>query len=110
AAGIEEHPWPAEQLPAGVAVSQYDAIGSPDHPRVIEFARRWELDDEAVARLTATFTAVTDGRRKLVRRNHDELLRYDLERDPEERWPLDAEGAGAGFDDLLAALRHPALG
>jgi arylsulfatase A-like enzyme len=110
AAGIEEHPWPAEQLPAGVAVSQYDAIGSPDHPRVIEFARRWELDHEAVARLTASFTAVTDGRRKLVRRNEDELLLYDLERDPGERSPLDAERVGNGFDDLLAALQHPALG
>ncbi len=110
AAGIDEHPWPSEELPAGVAISQYDSIGSPDHPRVIEFARRWDLDDEAVGRLTASYTAVTDGRRKLVRRNEDELRLYDLERDPDERAPLDPQGVGGGFDDLVAALEHPALG
>jgi arylsulfatase A-like enzyme len=109
AAGIEGHPWPAEQLPPGLAVSQYDAIGPPDHPRVIEFARRWGLDDEAVGRMTASFTAVTDGRRKLVRRNDDELLLYDLERDPEERSPLDLELVRDDFADLLAALEHPAV-
>ncbi len=109
AAGIERHPWPTDELPVGLAVSQYDALGPPDHPRVIEFARRWDLDDEAVGRLTASFTAVTDGHRKLVRRNEDELLLYDLERDPGERAPLDPSGVNGSFDDLVAALDHPAL-
>jgi arylsulfatase A-like enzyme len=110
AAGIEDHPWPVDELPAGVAVSQYDAIGEPDHPRVIEFARRWDLDDEAVGRLTASFTAVTDGRRKLVRRNQDELRLYDLERDPDELAPLDQALTGKEFGALAATLEHPALG
>jgi arylsulfatase A-like enzyme len=109
AAGIEEHPWPSEELPAGLAVSQYDALGSPDHPRVVEFARRWGLDDEAVGRLTTSFTAITDGRRKLVRRNEAELLLYDLERDPGERAPLDPRRVDGSFDDLASALEHPAL-
>ena len=75
AAGIERHPWPADELPAGLAVSQFDSIGPPDHPRVIEFAHRWGLDREAVGRMTASYTAVTDGRQKLVQRNLEEPLR-----------------------------------
>jgi arylsulfatase A-like enzyme len=109
AAGIDRHPWPADELPAGLAVSQYDAMGPPDDPRVIAFAQRWGLDDDAVARLTASFTAVTDGRRKLVRRNREEPLLYDLERDPDERSPLAARQTDGRFADLLAALEHPAV-
>jgi arylsulfatase A-like enzyme len=109
AAGIERHPWPADELCAGLAVSQFDSIGPPDHPRVIEFAQRWGLDGEAVGRMTASYTAVTDGRRKLVRRDLEEPLLYDLEHDPEECSPLDSRQADGRFAELRAALEHPSI-
>jgi arylsulfatase A-like enzyme len=109
AAALDDHPWQEDELPSGLAVSQYDALGPPDHPRVRSFAERWGLDDAAVGRLTADFTSVTDGKRKLVVRNHDEPLLYDLERDPAEGEPLDPHLAGDSFADLRAALEHPAL-
>jgi arylsulfatase A-like enzyme len=109
AAGIEAHPWTEAELPDGVAVSQYDPMGPADHPRVLAFAERWGLDEEAVGRLTAGFTAVTDGRRKVVRRNHDDLLLYDLQDDPGERAPLDPAQANGAFEGLRGALEHPAL-
>jgi arylsulfatase A-like enzyme len=109
AAGIEDHPWAAAELPDGVAVSQFDRMGPSDHPRVRDFAKRWGLDDEAVGRLTASFTSVTDGRRKLVMRNEDELLLYDLERDPAELAPLDPVHADDSFADLRAVLEHPSV-
>jgi arylsulfatase A-like enzyme len=109
AAQIEDHPWESTELPPGVAVSQYDAMGPPDHPRVVSFAERWGLDEQAVGRLTASFTSVTDGRRKLVRRNRDELLLYDLRSDPGETSPLDPAGNNGSFAALRAALEHPAV-
>ena len=109
AAGLVDHPWLAHELPAGVAVSQYEALGRPDHPRVLSFATRWGLDEEAIGRLTASFTAVTDGRHKLVRRNDDELLLYDLELDPGEHEPLDPRLVEGSFSDLYAALGHSAV-
>jgi arylsulfatase A-like enzyme len=109
AAEIEEHPWHDRELPGGVAIAQYDPIGPADHPRVRSFAERWDLDEDAVARLTASFTSVTDGRRKLVVRNDDRPLLYDLERDPGEREPVDPCRASGSFDDLSAALEHPSL-
>ena len=92
AAELELHPWRERDLPEGVAVAQYDPIGTPEHPRLREFARRWKLDDAAVQRLTADYTSVTDGRHKLVVRSGTEL-RYDLSSDPDERAPLDSREA-----------------
>ena len=48
AAGLDEHPWRAAQLPEGVAVAQYDPIGAAGDPRMREFAERWKLDDAVV--------------------------------------------------------------
>jgi len=109
AAGLDSHPWEKSEPPDGVAVAEYDAMGSADHPRVRSFAERWDLDEDAVGRLTASFTAVTDGRRKLLRRNDDELFLYDLERDPGETAPLDLGALEKDFADLLAILERPAV-
>jgi arylsulfatase A-like enzyme len=109
AAGIDEPPWETGELPEGVAVAQYDGMGTPDHPKVLSFAERWGLDAQGVGRLTASFTAITDGRRKLVLRNSDELMLYDLDADPGETQPLDPEAADDAFARLRAVLEHPAL-
>ena len=73
AAGLEHHPWLERELPEGVAVAQYDPISRPDHPLLREFVRRWQLDEDAVTRLTAGYTAATDGRHKLVVRDGAEF-------------------------------------
>lgn len=108
AAQLEKHPWRERELPDGVAVAQYDPIGRADHPRVQSFADRWQLGEEAIGRLTASFTSVTDGRHKLVMRNEDELL-YDLKSDPGESTPLDPLRGSDSFAHLRAALQHPSV-
>jgi arylsulfatase A-like enzyme len=102
AAGLERHPWLERELPEGVAVAQYDPISRPEDPRLREFARRWQLDEDAVTRLTAGYSAATDGLYKLVVRDGAELV-YDLSSDPDERTPLDPAVTGFGGD--VAALR-----
>jgi arylsulfatase A-like enzyme len=104
AAGIERHPWSGDELPDGVAVAQYDPIGAPDNPRIGAFAEQWGVDEEGVDRLTATFTAVTDGRLKLVERNGSRAV-YDLGGDPDQ--PDSAAERSAGAAALRAALGHP---
>jgi arylsulfatase A-like enzyme len=104
AAGIERHPWPGDELPEGVAVAQYDPIGAPDDPRIGAFAEQWGVNEEGVDRLTATFTAVTDGRLKLVERNGSRAV-YDLGGDPDQP-DRDAERS-AGAAALRSALGHP---
>jgi arylsulfatase A-like enzyme len=108
AAGLPAHPWREAPLPEGVAVAQYDPMAPPSDARVREFAERWRLDDDAVRRLTASFTSATDGGLKLVLRDGDEL-RYDLRADPGERSPLDASAANGRFERLRAALEHPSV-
>jgi arylsulfatase A-like enzyme len=103
AAGVPDHPIVHRELPDGIAIAQYDAIGPPEHPRFAEFAKRFDLDPRAVARLSTSIACATDGARKLV--VHDDgsnvtERRYDLVADPGETAPLD----GGGFDDLRAAL------
>lgn len=101
AAGLREHPWEHSELPAGVALAEWDRIAAPEDPRIRDFARTWSIDEEGVARLTAAFTAATDGARKLVIGDRGEQ-RYDLIGDPGERRPLPTDASG--FDGLRAAL------
>ncbi len=106
AAGIERHPWSAPELPPGVAVAQYDPLGPRDHPRIVEFARKWDIDERGIDDLCARFTCATDGELKLVQRDEREFL-YDLRADPAERSPLSAVAGGATAaraDALRAAL------
>lgn len=100
AAELERHPWDETDLHDGIAVAQYDSIGSAEDPRIREFSQRWRLDDRATERLTAEFTCATDGSRKLVKSRDAEWL-YDLERDPDETTPLDSRSVNGEF----AALR-----
>jgi arylsulfatase A-like enzyme len=106
ACGLEEHPWRADQPPVGIAVAQYDPMGSADDPRVQGFTERWKLSEEAVRRLIPTLTAATDGQRKLIIRDGAETL-YDLERDPDEQSPITRD-PGDG-DEAIAALRSAAV-
>jgi arylsulfatase A-like enzyme len=104
ACGLEEHPWRADQPPVGIAVAQYDPMGSADDPRVLGFTERWRLSEEAVRRLIPTLTAATDGRYKLVIRDGAEVL-YDLEHDPDEQSPIERDPG----DEAIVALRSAAL-
>jgi arylsulfatase A-like enzyme len=103
AAGVPDVSPLASDMPEGIAIAQYDAIGPPDHPRILDFARRFELDDRAVARLTTNLTCATDGARKLIVREGVGESLYDLPADPDERAPLAGDPDGA-FDELRAAL------
>jgi arylsulfatase A-like enzyme len=109
AAGIAEHPWRPDSLPAGAAVAQFDPPVARDDPRLADFLRRWDLDAEAGDRLTQPLTAVTDGSHKLVVRGETEE-HYDLEADPLE---LEPRAAGAVATDAGAHLRrvldHPSV-
>ncbi len=107
AAGIEAHPWSTLPLPPGIAVAQYDPLGPRDHPRIQEFARKWDIDERGIDDLCARFTCATDGELKLVLRDQRELL-YDLRTDPSERSPLDAAAVGARADSLRSAVANAA--
>lgn len=108
AVGLDDHPWNRSQLPQGVVVAQYDPMAPATDRRLREFAQRWELDDDAIGRLAARFTCVTDGARKLVLRNDAELL-YDLRSDPDETSPLNPGTVNGAFAPLRAALEHPSV-
>jgi arylsulfatase A-like enzyme len=104
ACGLQEHPWSADEPAVGLAVAQYDPMGSADDQRVRAFTERWQLAEEEVGRLTPTITAATDGRHKLVIRDGARRL-YDLERDPGEHAPLELDPADETVRMLLCAAR-----
>jgi arylsulfatase A-like enzyme len=99
AAGLEQHPFAP---PNGIAVARSQAICPPDDPRAVEFARKWNLNAAALARLTTTWTAATDGALKLLSGDDDTEALYDLRTDPDERAPQPATGPDA--DRLRAAI------
>jgi arylsulfatase A-like enzyme len=103
AAGVRDHPITRRDLPDRIAVAQYDAIGPAEHPRLIEFARRFGLERDAILRLATSITCATDGSRKLVVFDDGSSVtekRYDLDADPGESAPL----KDGSFDDLRAVL------
>jgi arylsulfatase A-like enzyme len=112
-AGVEGHPWNGD-LPDDIALSQLDPPVLASDPRASEVARDWQLDDAAFERLTTPFVSATDGRRKLIRRNGQDLL-HDLEADPLELEPRDllrdppAISEADAIDRLRQALDHPAM-
>ena len=113
-AGLDQHPWSADDLPsADVAVAQLNPPVARDHPQAEALRSDWELDAEAMDRLTGSFTAATDGRFKLVRGAGRELL-YDLEADPLELSPTPAGSADLraaavkAVPGLRDAIEHPA--
>jgi len=111
-AGIESHPWPADNLPEGAAVAQLDPPVEAGDPRAAAAAAEWDLDADAIARLTEPQTCATEGRWKLLRRSGEEVL-FDLARDPLELSPrpvAEADGGteAAPIELLREALEHPA--
>jgi arylsulfatase A-like enzyme len=112
AAGLDDHPWPADELPPGVAVSQCDPAVLAGDPRVREAGERWGASEDAMSRLTTPLSAATDGRLKLLRRGSEELL-FDLEADPQEQRPQPPGGEIArsrpdAVEALRRGLEHPA--
>lgn len=108
AAGVENSPYTSEDLPSGVAVSQYDPLAPLGHPKMRDFASRYGLTDDDLEPITAQMTAATDGPHKLVVRDGVESV-YDLVADPGERAPLHGDELAAPLARLRAALDHPAL-
>jgi arylsulfatase A-like enzyme len=106
ATGIAEAPYQPDELPAGVAVGQYDPMAPIESPKISEFAEQHGLSDDELGPICASFTSVTDGRFKLLLRDGKEQF-YDLQDDPGEERPLGATAAEAYR--LREALGHPAL-
>jgi arylsulfatase A-like enzyme len=105
AVGLEDHPWRSLELPDGVVVAQFDPLAASSHPRIRDWAARWQLDDDAVRQVTAAHTCATDGKRKLVARDGVEVL-YDLQADPTETTPLDPADANGELAALRAGLER----
>jgi arylsulfatase A-like enzyme len=114
AAAVElgDHPWSAG-LPTALPVAQWDPFALGDD-RLAELVDEWQLDEDAVHRLSSPLTAAVSGQFKLVRGADpaDEAL-YDLDADPLELAPLREEGAmaaraGGRLEALRAAVNHPA--
>jgi arylsulfatase A-like enzyme len=109
AAGITDAPYLADELPAGIAVSQYDPMGTLEHEKMQEFMRDHHLTEAEVEPMTAFLSSASDGRHKLVVRNDEEFV-HDLAADPEERVKLAVDPSDPQVAALRAALRHPATG
>jgi arylsulfatase A-like enzyme len=108
AAEIEGHPWRTRELPEGVAIAQYDPMGTKDDVRIRAFAEKWSLGEQNIDRLCAQFTCAVDGANKLVVRDEAQLA-YDLSVDPEEEQPFDAAPVNGELGVLRTALEHPAV-
>lgn len=111
AAGIDDGPWPAE-LPGGLPVAQWDPF-QLDQKRREQLTQDWNLDEQAITRLTSPLTCAVSGRLKLVRgaRVDDESL-FDLDADPLELEPIRgeqaiADRAGSALEPLRQAINHP---
>jgi arylsulfatase A-like enzyme len=112
-AGIADHPWPEDQLPAGVGVAQLDPVLAHDDPVARETVLdRWGLGEEALTRFTTPLTCAIAGRRKLLRRGDEELW-IDLDADPLELDPKPLSSVAPAEADSVARLRsalaHPAV-
>lgn len=105
ATALTEHPWTEDAQANGAAVSQYSPVAERGDPRVERAIADWDLDDDAIRRMTQPATSVTEGRWKVVRHG-DQVRVFDLESDPME---LAAIAGEDGFDPdarrVIAGLR-----
>lgn len=104
-AGLADHPWQSTDAVAGdaVALAQFDPPAARDHPRAIETAERWELDEEGITRLTSALDCATASGVKVVRRDDGEQV-FDLGRDPLEADPVGSRADPATVARLTSAL------
>jgi hypothetical protein len=94
AAGLADHPWQSDDLPAGIAVAQSDAPQLRTDATFVTAARDIGIDAFGIWRATTPSTCATDGRLKLVREGDDDWL-YDLAADPLEVAPVWVDGRTA---------------
>jgi arylsulfatase A-like enzyme len=109
AAGIEDHPWGDDELPAGAAIAQCDPMAPATDARMRNFAKTYHVSDSGLSPLVSTFSAATDGHHKLLVRDGVESL-VDLDADPGELRPREPDVSDAAVAALRDALAHPASG
>lgn len=69
-AGVDDHPFRDDGIPAGVALAQLDAPGDGHHERCLAGVASWGLPDggaAAAALMGRSLSCATDGRLKLLR-------------------------------------------
>jgi arylsulfatase A-like enzyme len=103
--GIDDHPFGAPSNGA-VSIAEMDGLSGRDDPRVETAREMWDLDDEAITRMSSSYTCAADGELKLLRRDDGVETIFDVSADPLELRPVDAPG-GAGDGGLT--LRVNAL-
>ena len=103
AANLNEHPWHTEAVPPGIGIAQYTPSARRGDPKVEAGIVEWNLDDEAIRRLTQSGTSATDLRWKVVR--HGDVYRtFDLVDDPMETHPI--VDTGTLPEDAQLALKR----
>lgn len=108
AVGLDDHPWRADDLPAGAAVAELDPPVDEEDPRAHEAIRQWGVGAEALRLLTTPRTCATDGALKLLRFGAEEHV-FDLDADPLELRPLPTVNETQEVARLRAALEHPSV-
>jgi arylsulfatase A-like enzyme len=103
AVGLDDHGWPEDPLPPGVAVAQFDALVDPADPELSKTVVAWDLDHTGIRLLTSDLTVATDGRWKVLRYGDEEMV-YDLTADPLELSPSSPNGADNGDVARLRAV------
>lgn len=82
--GITDHPWGERASPDGTVVMQTDGLAALPDAAIQAWADALGLDRQSMGKLTEPFTAVSDGRFKLVKTRRGSAL-YDLDADPLEQ-------------------------
>jgi Sulfatase len=111
-AGLQDHPWPADELPHGIGIGQHDPPVESGDPRLEIVRGDWGLDEEALRRMTSSLTCAVRGTRKLLVDDGRELW-FNLDDDPLEVAPLSPgelpEAELPALTELRAALNHPSV-
>jgi arylsulfatase A-like enzyme len=101
---LDDHPWGSPPA-SGIAVAQFDGMVPRGDPRADEAAELWRLGPGGASRISASITAATNGRLKLVRDDDRRETVFDLASDPLETNPIPPARALELHGEALRALR-----